>query len=526
MRGGIVVVFLACLLATTSAVGQYKLYESGMKSFKAGEYDKAIELLNDFLGKYTHDKVNDDQVYYALGVSYYKKEDYLSAMKAFDGALQANKNHPFEGSIHWHLAKCCEHLNQLKESVLEYTEAVNAYKSDGHNTSKLLTERSHVYTLLNNADLSKADLTQAVALDPNNAEAKAQLDQLNAPVVVFNRQAQTGSKDEPTKDKKKSTDKKEPKKESKPAQNLAQNPVQDKSVQQPVSSPAINKPVDKQVQQVATAPADKPPDNTVQQPATNPAPIVAPEKKEPTLKEIFSDERRYALVIGNSNYPSKIGMLKNPKNDATDIAGELTKEGFKVNLLVDATYGEMRKGIYDLKKILDGSDREKTVALFYYAGHGLQAMGENWLVPVDSKLTIENEDDIRVQCVPVQNMLLNNLQYTNSRMNIIILDACRNNPFPSVSRSLGGQGLQEVSRARGSWIAFATAPGSIASDGNSRNGLYTQELLKAMKLPGLSIEEVFKQVRKNVYNLSSQKQETWDNSNIIGDFYFNLNANK
>jgi tetratricopeptide (TPR) repeat protein len=520
MRTGFVIVFLASLLVATSAIGQYKLYEGGMKNFKAGEYDKAIELLNDFLSKYAHDKVNDDQVYYALGVSYYKKDDYLSAMKAFDAALQVNHNHPFEGSIHWHLAKCCEHMNQLKEAVLEYTDALNLYKSDARNTSKLLTERSHLYTLLNNAELSKADLTQAVALDPNNTDAKSQLDKMNAVVLASTRQAQTTTKDESTKDKKKTTDKKEAKKENKPVQNSDQN----KPSQQVVSTPVTDKPV----QPLAGAPGnERPVDKPVQQPATSvPPQVVAPEPKEPTLKEMFADERRYALVIGNSNYPSKIGVLKNPKNDATDIAAELTKAGFQVNLLVDATYGEMRKGIYDLKKILDQSDREKTVALFYYAGHGLQAMSENWLVPVDSKLVIENEDDIRVQCVPVQNMLLNNLQYTNSRMNIVILDACRNNPFPSVSRSLGGQGLQEVSRARGSWIAFATAPGSVASDGNGRNGLYTQELLKAMRLPGLSIEEVFKQVRKNVYNLSGQKQETWDNSNIIGDFYFNLNANK
>jgi uncharacterized caspase-like protein len=104
-------------------------------------------------------------------------------------------------------------------------------------------------------------------------------------------------------------------------------------------------------------------------------------------------------------------------------------------------------------------------------------------------------------------------------MNIIILDACRNNPFPATSRSVGS-GLGEMKRARGSFIAYATSPGSVASDGSGRNGLYTQELLKALKKPGLSIEQVFKDVRMNEIRLSGDKQYTWDSSNIIGEFYF------
>ena len=105
-------------------------------------------------------------------------------------------------------------------------------------------------------------------------------------------------------------------------------------------------------------------------------------------------------------------------------------------------------------------------------------------------------------------------------MNIVILDACRNNPFPALNRSLGEQGLADMRKARGSFIAYATAPGSVASDGTGRNGLYTQELLKAMRKPGLTIEQVFKEVRQSVLRLSGDKQNTWDSSNIIGEFYF------
>jgi uncharacterized caspase-like protein len=100
------------------------------------------------------------------------------------------------------------------------------------------------------------------------------------------------------------------------------------------------------------------------------------------------------------------------------------------------------------------------------------------------------------------------------------MDACRNNPFPSSARDIGGGGLAEIKRAKGSFIAYATSPGATASDGDGRNGLYTQELLKALKKPGRTIEQVFKEVRQNVLKLSDDKQNTWDSSNIIGEFYF------
>ncbi|MEO7991218.1 MAG: caspase family protein [Chryseolinea sp.] len=106
-------------------------------------------------------------------------------------------------------------------------------------------------------------------------------------------------------------------------------------------------------------------------------------------------------------------------------------------------------------------------------------------------------------------------------MNILILDACRTNPFPSRLRTVEG-GLIEMKKAKGSFIAYATAPGSTAMDGTDKNGLYTQELMKAIEVPGLSIEQVFKEVRSNVLRLSDGKQNTWDVSNITGDFYFNL----
>jgi tetratricopeptide (TPR) repeat protein len=250
----------------------------------------------------------------------------------------------------------------------------------------------------------------------------------------------------------------------------------------------------------------------------NPQTNVATREINVQLVDLYKDEKRYALVIGNALYPKEIGELRNPVNDAMDMAKELEKSNFEVQLLTNATYGQMRAELQKFKEKLESGPADKTVGLFYFAGHGLRQDQENYLVPIDAK--IEFEDDIWRYCFPVQRMVLANMERSSSRLNIVILDACRNNPFPSLTRSLGNQGLVEMQKARGSFIAFATAPGSVAIDGAGRNGLYTQEVLKAMRMPGLTIEQVFKEVRKNVMLLSGNRQNTWDNSNIVGEFYF------
>jgi len=247
------------------------------------------------------------------------------------------------------------------------------------------------------------------------------------------------------------------------------------------------------------------------------------EKRTPvdqsTLAALYKNEKRYALIIGNSKY-KRVAALRNPENDAADMATVLQRMNFEVISVIDATYMEIRSAFLKFHDKLVNGPIDQTVGLVYYSGHGLQNDGENYLVPIDA--SIEYEDDIPRQCFPVQKIILGNMERSNSRMNILILDACRNNAFPQATRSIGN-GLAEMKTAKGSFIAYSTAPGSIASDGVGRNGLYTQELIKAIQNPGLSIEQVFKQVRINVLRLSGEKQYTWDNSNITGEFYFNLN---
>ncbi|HTJ49875.1 MAG TPA: caspase family protein [Cyclobacteriaceae bacterium] len=244
-----------------------------------------------------------------------------------------------------------------------------------------------------------------------------------------------------------------------------------------------------------------------------------PSVDKATLAELYKNEKRYALVIGNSKYKN-VAALRNPFNDATDMATLLKEMNFDVISVTDATYIEIRSAFQKFHEKLVNGPKDETVGLVYYSGHGLQYDGENYFVPVDAK--IEYEDDVPRQCFPVQKIILKDMERSNSRMNILILDACRNNSFPQSTRSLQN-GLAEMKVGKGSFIAYATAPGSTASDGVGRNGLYTQELIKAIRKPYLPIESVFKEVRINVLRLSGENQYTWDYSNITGDFYFNLN---
>ncbi|MBN1250964.1 MAG: caspase family protein [Bacteroidales bacterium] len=223
------------------------------------------------------------------------------------------------------------------------------------------------------------------------------------------------------------------------------------------------------------------------------------------------NNKRYALVIGNSSY--QISPLENPTNDAKAMAEKLKQFGFDVMVYYNQTQEQMKKSIREFgNKITDN----KGVGLFFFAGHGLQVNGENYLVPVDAH--IAKYQDIELEAVNL-NRITGEMAYARNDVNIIILDACRNNPFEGDEES-GGKGLASAPAPSGSFLAFATAPGSVAADGTGSNGLYTQEILKAVSTPGWKIEDVFKEVRRNVYQLSGKQQTPWENSSIFDDFYF------
>ncbi|SDH32356.1 caspase family protein [Propionivibrio dicarboxylicus] len=235
---------------------------------------------------------------------------------------------------------------------------------------------------------------------------------------------------------------------------------------------------------------------------------VAAEPPRNTGMSAAAGEKRIALVIGNSAY--KDAPLKNPANDARDVAAALRKLGFEVIEKTNVPQKEMNRAIVQFGEKL----RADTVALFYYAGHGMQVRGKNYLIPVDAQ--IQSEASVRVEAVDVDGVLD---QLTISPLNIVILDACRNNPFERRFRSVGG-GLAQMDAPKGSLIAYATAPGKTAADGDNRNGLYTQELLKHIQTPGLPLETVFKRVRIGVMAASGDAQTPWETSSLTGDFFF------
>lgn len=232
------------------------------------------------------------------------------------------------------------------------------------------------------------------------------------------------------------------------------------------------------------------------------------------VQQATPTERRVALVIGNSAY--KDSPLLNPVNDARDMAAALRGMGFEVIFGENLSQINMKRNIRAFgEKILNGG-----VGLFYYAGHGIQVRGSNFLIPVGA--TITSEEEVEYESVDL-GLVLAQMETARNRLNIVILDACRNNPFARSFRS-PQKGLASIDAPKGTLIAYATAPGSVASDGSGRNGLYTKELLKYMKQTELSIEQIFKQVRIAVLDQTRGKQIPWEASSLVGDFYFSSQA--
>ncbi|MDO9071835.1 MAG: caspase family protein [Rubrivivax sp.] len=224
----------------------------------------------------------------------------------------------------------------------------------------------------------------------------------------------------------------------------------------------------------------------------------------------LAGEPRHALVIGNASYAT--APLINSANDAAAVAKVLEKAGFKVELRLNASQKQMQDAVTTF------GDRLKAggAGLFYFAGHGVQIKGRNFMLPVGTE--IKREDEVPYKAVDVQ-QVLDKMDTAKNRINMVVLDACRDNPFARSTRSTSG-GLSQVDAPIGSLIAFATAPGSVASDGSNANGLYTQHLLANIERPGTPIEEVFKRVRLGVRLDSNGSQVPWESTSLEGDFYF------
>jgi TolB-like protein/Flp pilus assembly protein TadD len=226
---------------------------------------------------------------------------------------------------------------------------------------------------------------------------------------------------------------------------------------------------------------------------------------------LMSQERRLALVIGNGNYKSSI--LANPENDAKSIEIALKEIGFEVKKYENLGQKEMTKTIDEFGNRLKNYD----VGLFFYAGHGVQSKGFNYLIPVDADLN--SESDVEYNCVRADRVL-GKMEDAKSKINLVILDACRDNPFErSWTRAARGRGLATMTAPVGSIIAFATAPESTASDGSGKNGLYTSGLLAYMNEPGITAIQMFQKVTAYVLRKSNNQQLPWLSTSLTGDFY-------
>jgi hypothetical protein len=234
-------------------------------------------------------------------------------------------------------------------------------------------------------------------------------------------------------------------------------------------------------------------------------------------KNTQSSEKRLALVIGNSAYKNAT-PLPNPVNDAQDMAVILNSLGFEVLSETNQTKREMEILIRRFGEKLAG---QGGVGLFFYAGHGLQVNGNNYLVPVEAD--IPKEDEVEYQTVNLS-FLLGKMASSGNNLNIVILDACRNNPFARSWRNFrdtgDARGLAKVTPPAGTIMLYATQPGNVASDGTGRNGLFTGSLLEQIKKPNIELDAMVKSLARDVSRKSSGKQLPWKEGITLGDFYF------
>ena len=225
-------------------------------------------------------------------------------------------------------------------------------------------------------------------------------------------------------------------------------------------------------------------------------------------------DTRKALVVGCSMYTHS-GALVNPLNDANAMESALLSLGFEVCKVIDPSQKELKISIDEFGDKLKGSD----VGLFYFAGHGVQVKGLNYLIPIDANLT--SEKIVEYDCVEAGRVLAH-MEDAKTSVNLMILDACRNNPFErSWGRGVGQRGLATMNAPKGSLIAYSTAPGTTASDGSGKNGLYTEVLLNYIRGKGAPVNTMFQKVRLEVMEKSKEEQIPWESTSLTADFYFN-----
>ena len=231
-----------------------------------------------------------------------------------------------------------------------------------------------------------------------------------------------------------------------------------------------------------------------------------------------ASERRVAFVVGNSDYQS-VAKLPNPKNDAEAVAAALKRQGFEVVSAIDIDRQDFDKAFEKFVRSMDKAD----LSVFYYSGHGIQVNGENRIIPVDAKLT--SPSDLEVETVSVQTIM--SYMQSNSKVQLVYLDSCRNNPFPSQSYLVGpekqtaaaGVGLAPLANSLGSLVAFSTQPGSIAIDGSGDKSPFTESMLRHSFRVGVDAEKALEKVTQEVWEATNNKQKPWLSNTLSQPVY-------
>jgi hypothetical protein len=231
------------------------------------------------------------------------------------------------------------------------------------------------------------------------------------------------------------------------------------------------------------------------------------------------NRRLTALVIGNSAYPGDDYVLKNPVNDADDISKALIEIGFNVTTLKDASEDSINDAVNSFRDNLNSSD----VGLFYFAGHGVEIQGVNYITAIDT--IFQSEASLKFSAYSLDLLMAEMADCTN-HTNLIILDACRNNPFSRTRSGRAANSLAPMFAPKGTFIAYSTSPGQTSKDGNGRNGAYTDSLLRHLHTPDLSIEEIFKRTRNSLASITGGKQTSWEHTSLTNEFVFNVSIFK
>ncbi len=424
------------------------------------------------------------RAYHARGNAYSAKAQYDKAILDFDQVIRLDPNPAA------YVGRCLARavLALLQEALADCNDAI-ALRADDPGA---LGTRGFVYLKLGRLDDSIADFDAALRLDPRRALS------LYGRGIAKQRKGDTNEANDDI-----------------AAATALKADIAEQFArygEEPAGSLTVSAPANVTVAPAVTGsipPAAAPAE------ATGNAEASADIAKAATESGVF--HHRVALVIGNSNYISA-PPLRNPKNDATDIAATLRKLGFDVVEGTDLSRRDTDLAIREFGRKLEGAD----LGLFFYAGHGLQVNGRNYLVPIDAKL--ERSGDLALDAVDVGVVLAQ--MEAEKRVNLVLLDACRDNPFSrSLARSMStgsrsaniGVGLASIQSAIGTMIAYATQPDNVALDGEGRNSPFTTALLKHIGTPGLDITTVMRRVRADVITATREKQVPWDHSSLIGD---------